>query len=65
MILHMEIPNELRINENEAINYTVKWVRDYFKPLKTKRTVVGLSGVSSLIYPKGIFVPFIADDLIV
>ncbi len=46
MILHMEIPNELRINENEAINYTVKWVRDYFKPLKTKRTVVGLSGGS-------------------
>ena len=42
----MEIPNELRINEKEVINYTVKWVRDYFKPLKTKKAVVGLSGGS-------------------
>ena len=29
----MEIPSKLKINEKKAIQYTVKWVRDYFKPL--------------------------------
>ena len=42
----MEIPNELRINEKKAVEYTVKWVKDYFKPLKTKKAVIGLSGGS-------------------
>ncbi|MGC8533796.1 MAG: NAD+ synthase [Candidatus Parvarchaeum sp.] len=40
----MEIPSELRINEKSAVEYTVKWVKDYFKPLKTKKAVIGLSG---------------------
>lgn len=43
---NMEIPSELKINEKKAIQYTVKWVRDYFKPLKTRKAVVGLSGGS-------------------
>lgn len=42
----MEIPNELRINEKNAVDYTVKWVKDYFKPLKSKKAVIGLSGGS-------------------
>ena len=42
----MEIPDELRIDEKKAVDYTVKWVRDYFKPFKTKKAIVGLSGGS-------------------
>ena len=42
----MEIPSELKINEKKAVDYTIKWVRDYFKPLKTKKAIVGLSGGS-------------------
>ena len=40
----MEIPNELKIDEKKAVNYTIKWIKDYFKPLKTKKAIVGLSG---------------------
>ena len=46
--LNMEIPDELRIDEKKAVDYTVKWVRDYFKPFKTKKAIVGLSGGSEL-----------------
>jgi len=42
----MEIPSELKINEKKAIDYTIKWIRDYFKPLKTKKAIIGLSGGS-------------------
>ena len=42
----MEIPNELKIDEKKAVNYTIKWIKDYFKPLKTKKAIVGLSGGS-------------------
>ena len=42
----MKIPDELRIDEKKAVDYTVKWVRDYFKPFKTKKAIVGLSGGS-------------------
>lgn len=42
----MEIPDELKIKEKKAVDYTIKWVKDYFKPLKTKKAVVGLSGGS-------------------
>ena len=42
----MKIPDELRIGEKKAVDYTVKWVRDYFKPFKTKKAIVGLSGGS-------------------
>lgn len=46
VLINMEMPNELKINEKKAVEYTVKWVKDYFKPLKTKKAVIGLSGGS-------------------
>ena len=46
VLTNMEMPSELRINEKKAVDYTVKWVKDYFKPLKTKKAVIGLSGGS-------------------
>jgi NAD synthase len=42
----MEMPDYLRINEKEALDYTVEWIRNYFKPLKSKKAVIGLSGGS-------------------
>ena len=42
----MEMPNYLRINEKEALDYTVEWIKDYFKPLKAKKAIIGLSGGS-------------------
>ena len=42
----MEVPGELKIKEKKAVDYTVRWVKDYFKPLKTRKAVVGLSGGS-------------------
>lgn len=42
----MELPDELKINKKEVVNYTIKWVKDYFKPLKTRKAIVGLSGGS-------------------
>ena len=46
VLTNMEMPSELRINEKKAVDYTVKWVKDYFKSLKTKKAVIGLSGGS-------------------
>ena len=42
----MEMPDYLRINEKEALGYTVEWIKDYFKPLKAKKAIIGLSGGS-------------------
>lgn len=42
----MEMPDYLRINEKEALDYTVEWIKDYFKPLKAKKAIIGLSGGS-------------------
>jgi NAD+ synthase len=42
----MKMYDELDIKEKEALDYTVKWVMDYFKPLNIKKAVVGLSGGS-------------------
>ena len=36
VLINMEMTNELKINEKKAVEYTVKWVKDYFNPLKTK-----------------------------
>lgn len=42
----MIVPEELKINEEAALSYTIGWVRDYFKPLKGRKAVIGLSGGS-------------------
>ena len=42
----MEKGNELIVNERKALDYTIKWIRDYFKPLTIKKAVIGLSGGS-------------------
>ena len=42
----MEIPKELKIDEKKALAYTIKWIKDYFKPLRSRKAVIGLSGGS-------------------
>ena len=42
----MNPPKELLMDEPSILDYTIKWVKDYFKPFENKKAIVGLSGGS-------------------